>query len=85
MTKSESRKRMFDEETSRNALGRCTENLASGNDRAVAVGVERGNVFSASTASFPVRNRVYTLPRDKNITRECVCPRLISKLKGNLP
>lgn len=38
---------MVDEETSRNALGRCTENLVSGNDRAVAVGVARGNVDSS--------------------------------------
>src|SRR5215469_1879442 len=41
MTKSESRERMVDEETSRNALGRCTENLVSGETRRLHV--LRGN------------------------------------------
>jgi len=46
MTKAESRKRTADEEISGNALGRRTENLVSGNDRAVAVVAARGNVDS---------------------------------------
>ncbi len=46
MTKAENQKRTADEEISGNVLGRRTENLVSGNDRAVAVGVARGNVDS---------------------------------------
>jgi len=44
MTKAESRTQTADEESQEMAFGRRTENLVSGNDRAVAVGVVSGNV-----------------------------------------
>src|SRR2546430_11419113 len=37
-------------------------------------------VSSASTASSPVRNNVYPLPRERNVTCESAWPRLASKL-----
>src|SRR6266851_91533 len=42
-----SRKRMAELEIFRNALGRCAENMVSGNGRAVASGVAGGNVMPA--------------------------------------
>ncbi len=46
-----SRKRMAELEIFRNALGRCAENMVSGNGRAVASGVAGGNVNAGAHKS----------------------------------
>jgi len=46
------------EEIAENGLGRRTENLVSGNDRAVAVGVARGSVDAAATSGRRSTNGV---------------------------